>query len=109
MTRRLMVFFLAVLVGLPSAVLAHGGHVHKVMGTVSAVQNGRVEVTAQDGAKVSVVLNDKTVYRQGRARADVKALTVGRRVVIDALQDEKTKVMTAQTVQVAAPPQAAQR
>ena len=87
---------------LPAGVRAHGAHTHKVMGTVSAVHDKHLEVKTTDGKTVSIALDAKTVYQQGKAKADMKMLTVGERVVVEATEDDKTKIMTAKTVQMAA-------
>lgn len=87
---------------LPAGVRAHGGHTHKVMGTVSAVHDKHLEVKTTDGKTVAIALDAKTVYQHGKAKADTKMLKVGERVVVEATEDEKTKTMTATRVQMAA-------
>ena len=101
---RTWIAVLAVIValGAPSAIRAHEGHTHKVMGTVSVVTAKQLDVKATDGKIVMIALDAKTVYRQGKARADAKMLKVGERVVVDAIQPEGAKMMIATTVQMAA-------
>ena len=89
---------------LPVVGLAHEGHAHKVMGTISAITDSQIEVKGTDGKTVVIALDAKTVYRQGKAKADVKMLKVGERVVVEAEQAKGAKVMTAKTVQIAAAP-----
>ena len=101
------VLVLTVALGAPSMIRAHEGHTHKVMGTVSAVTANQLDVKATDSKIVMIALDAKTVYRQGKTRADVKMLKVGERVVVDAIQPEGAKTMTATIVQMAAPPAAA--
>jgi hypothetical protein len=93
----------------PSIMRAHGGHVHKVMGTVAAVTDKQVDVKTTDGKTVTIALDAKTVYRHGKAKADAKILKIGERVVVDAIQAEGAKTMTATTVQMAAATAAAKR
>ena len=88
----------------PSVTRAHEGHVHKVMGTVLAVSAKQLDVKTTDGKSVAIALDAKTVYRQGKAKADAKILKVGERVVVDAIQPEGAKTMTATSVQMAASP-----
>jgi hypothetical protein len=95
---------LVALLALPVVGWAHGGHAHKVMGTISAATDTQVDVKGTDGKTVVIALDAKTVYRQGKAKADVKMLKVGERVVVEAEQAEGAKVMTAKTVQIAAAP-----
>jgi len=89
---------------LPAVALAHTGHVHKVMGTVSAVTATQLDVKTTDGKTVTVVLDAKTTFKQGTAKADATSLKVGERVVVSALQPTGSKTMTATSVQVAKAP-----
>ena len=86
----------------PALSWAHTGHAHKVMGTVSAVTASQLEVKGTDGKIVVIALDGKTIYQQGKTKADVKMLRVGQRVVVEAEQAAGAKVMTAKTVQTAA-------
>lgn len=74
-----LVAFLA----LPVVGLAHGGHVHKVVGTVTANENNQLQVRTQDGKTVTIVLNDKTAVLRGKTKLDLTALKAGERVVVD--------------------------
>ena len=96
---------LIVALAFPSVTLAHEGHPHRFLGTVSAVQSGQLEVKTTDGKTVAFTLDVKTVVQQGRVKADVKEIKTGERVVVSALPVAAGKVMTAINVQlrVAAP------
>jgi hypothetical protein len=91
----------------PAVSLGHGGHTHKVMGTVSAMTDKQIEVKTTDGKTVVIALGAKTVYQQGKAKVDTKALKIGVRVVVEAEGADGAKTMTAKTVQVAVAPAAA--
>jgi len=91
------------LLGLPAMAWAHTGHTHKVLGTIAAVSDAQLDVKTTDGKSVVVLLDAKTVYRQGKVRADAKMLKLGERVVVEAEQAEGAKLMTAKTVTMAAP------
>jgi len=82
---------------------AHEGHPHRFLGTLSAVHGSQLEVKTTDGKTVVFTLDAKTVIQQGRAKADVKELKVGERIVISALPVAAGKVMTAINVQLRAP------
>jgi len=97
------------LLGLPVAMAAHAGHAHKVLGTIAAVSDTQLDVKTTDGKSVVVLLDTKTVYRQGKVRADAKMLKLGERVVVEAEQAEGAKLMTAKTVTMAAPTPVAAR
>jgi len=93
----------SVLLLIPAAVRAHEGHPHRFMGTVSAVQDGQVEVKTTDGKTVVFTLDAKTVVQQGRVKVDAKELKAGERVVVSALPVAAGKVMTAQNIQLRVP------
>jgi len=84
----------------PTFVAAHAGHLHKVMGTVSAVTGKQVEVKTTDGKTVVVLLDAKTVYRRAKLKVDATALKIGGRIVIDAEGANAARPMTAKTVQL---------
>lgn len=96
------VALIAVLVT-PATMWAHAGHAHKVLGTISAVSDTQLDVKTTDGTSVAVVLDAKTVYRQGKVRADAKMLKLGERVVVEAEQAPGAALMTAKSVTMAAP------
>lgn len=85
----------------PSLALAHGGHAHQFMGTVSAVHDQDLEIKTTDGKTVMFRLDAKTIYQRAKTKIDGKQLKVGERVVVSALEVPAGKTMTAQTVQLA--------
>lgn len=100
---------LIVALAFPSLLLAHEGHPHRVMGTVSAVTATQLDIKTTEGKIVVVALDAKTVYQSGKTKVDGKMLKVGERVVVSALQAEGAKIATAQTVQLAVPATTASR
>lgn len=94
---------LVVALASPAALLAHEGHPHRFLGTVSAVHDGQVEVKTADGKTAVFTLDAKTVVQQGRVKADAKELKIGERVVVSALPVPAGKVMTAINIQLRAP------
>ena len=87
---------------LPVAAFAHGGHTHKVLGTVSSVNGEHVDVKGTDGKTVTIMLNTKTAITRGKTKLDATALKVGERVAVDYTQDSK-KMNMATAVKLAAP------
>ena len=84
------------------AAVAHEGHPHRFLGTLSAVQGSQIEVKTTDGKTVAFTLDQKTLIQQGKAKADVKELKIGERIVVSALPVAAGKVMTAINVQLRA-------
>src|SRR5215813_12466389 len=80
---------------------AHGNATH-LMGTVTAVGKDTVTIQDKDGKSVVVTLEKTTKYFKNKKAATIADMTVGTRVVIDAQMDQKTKMYTAEEIQVAA-------
>ena len=84
----------ALLGGAPGPLAAHEGHVHKVMGTVVAIEASRIEVDTQDAKKQSYALTKETVYRRGKASATASDVRVGARVVLSVVEEHGAKTVT---------------
>ena len=95
-------FALAAALALPTLVLAHGAHIHKVVGTVAAVAGNKVTVKTTDGKDAVVMLTAKTRITQNKLKADAAALKVGTRVLAEGT--EAKGVVTATVVQVGTAP-----
>jgi hypothetical protein len=94
---------LAVALVMPAITVAHQGHPHQFMGTISSFNDTELQVRTTDGKTVVFTLGAKTVYQRAKVKVDAKSLKAGERVVVSALEVPAGKVMTAQTVQLAAP------
>ena len=68
---------------------AHGRGMH-IMGTVADADAQHVVVKTKDGTTQSILVNDKTTYRKGKAAATSADLKVGDRVVVHATGKEDT-------------------
>ncbi len=66
-----------------SAVWAHEGHTHTIMGTVMARDAKHVEVKTPSGETLSIALNAETVVIREKRKALISDVQVGRRVVVD--------------------------
>ena len=86
--------------GPASAMRAHEGHTHSVMGTVLKVSPGQLEIQTKDGKVETVVLTHKTVVTRDKAPAKVADVAVGNRVVIDV--GAGTKPLTAVGIKLGA-------
>ena len=86
--KRLM---LAVLVALVAAqvpvVLAHPGHEHTILGTVSMVHENQIQVKATDGKTTMIVtVNEKTRVVRGIKTVKLDSIEAGERVVVTAIE-----------------------
>lgn len=82
----------------PAMARAHGGHAHKVMGTVSSVEGNHVKVKTTDGKTVMIMLDSKTTITRGKAKLDATALKAGGRVVVEGT--EAKDMVMAKTVKL---------
>jgi hypothetical protein len=89
----------------PAVARAHEGHLHKALGTVSAIDGQHVTIKTTDGKSVMVMLDNKTTVTQGTKKLDAAALKIGQRVSVDYM-DEKDMKMAHAIKLAAAPAQA---
>jgi hypothetical protein len=82
MMKHLAAILILVALVIPGRLLGHEGHEHKVMGVVTAVDSGRLEIETKGGEKVSVVLEKETRFFRGKTRAAASDLKVGQRVAV---------------------------
>ena len=103
MIRKLfIVSAIAAVLALPAAAVAHKGHAHKVMGTISSIDGNHLVVKTTDGKTVMVMLDAKTKITQGKSPVPGAALKVGDRIVAEGAQEKD--MLTAATVQVGTAP-----
>jgi translation initiation factor IF-1 len=108
MTR--LVSMLTIVLALASApqLLAHPGHEHTIMGTVSMVHQNHLEVKATDGKTSVITMDEKTRVLRGTAKVKTDAIKTGDRVVVTAVEtkDKDGKaVVVAKEVRLAPVPQ----
>ena len=77
------------------SLLAHEGHEHKAMGTVTMAAADHVMLKDKDGKDVTIKVNKDTTVKAK------PAIKVGTRVVITAVEEED-KHLTAKSIEVAA-------
>ena len=82
MTRRIVLMAAAVLLVAPAG-WAHEGHVHTIMGTVTALDAGHVAVKTPSGEILSIAITDKTAVVRAKRKVAIAEIQVGRRVVVD--------------------------
>jgi hypothetical protein len=76
---------------LATTLLAHGGHAHKVLGTIKSLKdNARLTVTTKDKKEVIVKLTQKTKITHGSDVVNRSHLKAGTRVSIELADDGKT-------------------
>ena len=87
-------------IGSAVQLLAHEGHEHKVMGTVTMAAADHVMLKDKDGKDVMVKVTKDTKVK-AKPALKIEEIKVGTRVVITAVE-AKDKSMTAKTIEVGA-------
>jgi hypothetical protein len=88
----------------PVMAMAHTGHVHKVMGTVTSIDGSHLMIKTTDGKSAMVMLDAKTKITHGKAKLDASAIKVGDRIVAEGAEDKG--MLTATLIQVGTAPAA---
>jgi hypothetical protein len=108
MTRRTaLVSTLAVALSLGSSLaLAHPGHDHKIMGTVTMAAADHVMLKDKDGKDVTVHVNAETKVLQAKKPMRVEDIKSGMRIVVTAVtvKDNDAEKLMAKTIELGPPP-----
>ena len=81
------------------AVLAHPGHAHKILGTVTAVTASSVDVLDRSNEKTTFVITKDTKIRVGKTAGTIKDVRTGGRIVVEA-EEEEDETFVAVTIQL---------
>ena len=88
---------------------AHEGHDHKIMGTVAAIHENRLEVKGTDGKPSTMTVDAKTKVLRGTSAVRLGDIRIGERIVVTAteVKDKQGKTaMIAKQVNLAPSPSA---
>lgn len=88
---------------LAAALGAHGGHLHRALGTVAAVQKDQVDVRTNEGKTLRLVLDKKATVTRGKTKLDATALKVGERVSVEYMEEKQALVAHTFKLSTAAP------
>lgn len=104
MTRRLMLAVIATVAVFPLQALAHEGHDHKVLGTVTMAAADHVMLKDKDNKDVTVYLNRETKVLKDKKPMKVEDIKTGLRVVITAttVKENGVEKMVAKQVELGA-------
>jgi hypothetical protein len=61
---------------------AHDGHIHKIMGTITARDAKHIEVRTPSGENLSIAITAKTTATRDKRRVPLSEVQVGKRVVV---------------------------
>ena len=104
MTRRLMLAVIATAAVFPLQALAHEGHDHKVLGTVTMAAADHVMLKDKDNKDVTVYLTRDTKVLKDKKPMKVEDIKTGLRVVITAttVKENGVEKMVAKQVELGA-------
>jgi hypothetical protein len=101
MIKRLLLVLMAsvvMLLGTNVQVMAHPGHTHKVLGTVTMAAADHVMLKDKDGKDVTIKVTKDTAIKSKPAMK-AEEIKAGTRVVVTAVEN-KDKSLTAKTIEV---------
>jgi hypothetical protein len=81
--------------------IAHDGATH-VMGTITLFEKDHLTVKQADGKVVIVMVDSKTKYTREKGKATASDLKAGVRVMVEAKENAKMKMLLAESVEVGA-------
>lgn len=99
--KNLFVAALVLAVLAPASTLAHPGHEHKLMGTITAIDGNKVTMKTTEGKDAVFSVTPLTTFKRGKAKGAQSDLKVGLRIVVNA--GDGAEPMKAKEVQYTAP------
>ena len=102
--RRIAAAFIIATVVAPGVLLAHEGHAHKMMGTLTAIHADmkHVEIKTTAGKAESFYVSDATKFLQGSKSLTLSDLKEGQRVVVTATMESEKMIASEVRVGAAA-------
>ena len=94
MRERFAVSLMCLSLALPAFLAAHENHEHKVLGTVTKIEQDQLEVEVKDGESLEIQLTAKTQYSRAEASATDRDIRLGERVVVFYVQEKAAKRAT---------------
>src|ERR671912_2336625 len=67
----------------PAVPLAHPGHDHKLMGTISSIDKNKVVVKTTEGKDMTFEITPLTAFKRGKQKGAPTDLKAGMRVVVN--------------------------
>jgi len=92
----------ALALAVPGAVLAHEGHMHKVLGTVTDVDYPHLEIETKEKKSMTIMLDAATVVTKGAKKIKDTDIKVGDRISADYM--EKGGMLMVHTLKIGVAP-----
>ena len=81
--KHVILTFLAVALLAPAVPLAHPGHDHKLMGTISSIDKNKVVVKTTEGKDMTFEVTPLTAFKKGKQKGAQSDLKPGLRIVVN--------------------------
>lgn len=81
--KHLILTVLTVALLAPAVPLAHPGHDHKLMGTISSIDKNKVVVKTTEGKDMTFEVTPLTAFKKGKQKGALSDLKAGLRVVVN--------------------------
>jgi hypothetical protein len=88
----------ALVVSVPTVALAHGGHVHKTLGTVTSIDYPHMDVVTTDKKTVTIMFDASSKITRGKTKVADTEIKVGDRVSVET--EEKGGMMMVKTLKI---------
>jgi hypothetical protein len=105
--KQLIFAALALSLLIPAVPMAHPGHDHKLMGTITSIDKNKVLVKTTEGKDMTFEIIPTTSFKRGKAKGAAADLKAGMRVVVNI--GDGVEPLKAKEVQYSAPATTAQR
>ena len=99
--KHLFAAVLAVALLAPAVALAHPGHDHKLMGTITSIDKNKVVVKTTEGKDMTFEITPLTAFKKGKTKGLASDLKAGLRVVVNI--GDGVEPLKAKEVQYSAP------
>lgn len=74
---------LAISLLVPAVSMAHPGHDHKLMGTISSIDKNKIVMKTTEGKDMTFEVTPTTAFKRGKAKGAAADLKAGMRVVVN--------------------------
>jgi hypothetical protein len=81
--KKFLFLILAAALLVPGISMAHPGHDHKLMGTISSIDKNKVVVKTTEGKDMTFVVTPLTTFKRGKQKGMQSDLKAGMRVVVN--------------------------
>ena len=81
--QKLAVLVVALALLAPAVSMAHPGHDHKLMGTITSIDKNKVAVKTTEGKDMTFEITPLTAFKRGKSKGAQSDLKAGMRVVVN--------------------------